>query len=60
MPSAAPQGDSGAVREAARLLVNAERPVIVADRAVNTQNGINLLVQLAELLQAPMVASAGG
>jgi acetolactate synthase-1/2/3 large subunit len=45
----------GAVREAARLLVNAEHPVIVADRAVNTQKGMNLLVQLAELLQAPVV-----
>ena len=51
----APQGELGAVREAARLLVNAEHPVIVADRAVNTQNGITLLVQLAELLQAPVV-----
>src|SRR4029077_9237400 len=55
VPMAAPQGETGAIREAARLLVNAERPVIVADRAVNTQNGIDLLVQLAELLQAPMV-----
>ena len=59
VPMAAPQGESGAVREAARLLVNAERPVIVTDRAVNTQNGINLLVQLAELLQAPMVRQRG-
>ena len=36
-------------------MVNAEHPVIVADRAVNTQSGINLLVRLAELLQAPVV-----
>ena len=42
VPMAAPQGEVGAIREAARLLVNAERPVIVADRAVNTQNGIDL------------------
>ncbi len=55
VPMAAPQGELGAVREAARLLADAEHPVIVADRAVNTQNGINLLVQLAELLQAPVV-----
>ncbi len=59
VPMAAPQGESGAIREAARLLVSAERPVIVADRAVNTQSGINLLVQLAELLQAPMVRQRG-
>jgi acetolactate synthase-1/2/3 large subunit len=50
-----PQGETGAVREAARLLANAERPVIVADRAVNTQSGMRLLVELAELLQAPVV-----
>jgi thiamine pyrophosphate-dependent acetolactate synthase large subunit-like protein len=55
VPTAPPQGELGAVREAARLLVNAEHPVIVADRAVNTQSGMNLLVQLAELLQAPVV-----
>ncbi len=59
VPAAAPAGELGAVREAARLLVNAERPVIVAHRAVNSQRGIALLVQLAELLQAPMVRQNG-
>ena len=54
-PSAPPQGDLGAVREAARLLANAERPVIVVDRAARTPDGVRLLVQLAELLQAPVV-----
>jgi acetolactate synthase-1/2/3 large subunit len=54
-----PQGEWGAVREAARLLVNAERPVIVADRALDTTRGIGLLVQLAELLQAPVVRQRG-
>ena len=34
-----PQGDSGAVAEAARLLVNAQNPVIVADRAARTPAG---------------------
>jgi acetolactate synthase I/II/III large subunit len=53
--SAPPQGDSGAVKEAARLLVAAERPVIVVDRAARTQDGVRLLVELAELLQAPVV-----
>jgi len=59
VPMAAPAGELGAVREAAKLLVNAERPVIVADRAVNSQRGIALLVQLAELLQAPVVRQNG-
>ena len=40
VPTSPPQGDTGAVREAARLLANAERPVIVADRAARTPNGI--------------------
>jgi thiamine pyrophosphate-dependent acetolactate synthase large subunit-like protein len=53
--TAPPQGDSGAVNETARLLVSAERPLIIAERAVRTQQGVDLLVQLAELLQAPVV-----
>ena len=51
MPSP-PAGESGAVREAARLLVAAENPRINAGRAARTPNGIALLVELAELLQA--------
>lgn len=54
-PTAPPQGDTNAVREAARLLANAENPVIVADRLARTPAGMGLLVQLAELLNAPVV-----
>ena len=57
--SSPPQGETGAVREAARLLANAERPVIVADRCARTANGMKLLVELAELLQAPVVDQGG-
>jgi acetolactate synthase-1/2/3 large subunit len=49
-----PAGDSGAVAEAARMLVEAENPVIIADRVVRTPEGIKLLVELAETLQAPV------
>ncbi|HTA71825.1 MAG TPA: thiamine pyrophosphate-dependent enzyme [Bryobacteraceae bacterium] len=49
-----PQGDSGAIAEAAKQLVNAENPVIVAGRLARTPNGIKLLVELAETLQAPV------
>jgi acetolactate synthase I/II/III large subunit len=59
VPTAPPQADSGAVREAARLLANAERPVIVADRAARTPAGTRLLVELAETLQAPVVDQGG-
>ena len=47
-----PAGDAGAVVEAAKLLVGAENPVIVAGRVARTPNGIKLLVELAETLQA--------
>src|SRR6478736_8369353 len=53
------QGDTGAVKEAARLLVKAQNPVIVVDRAARTENGVRLLVQLAEALQAHVVDMGG-
>jgi acetolactate synthase I/II/III large subunit len=53
--SSPPQGESGAVKEAARLLANAERPVIVVDRMARTPAGVQHLVTLAELLQAPVI-----
>jgi len=57
--AAPPQGDSGAVAEAARLLVSAENPVIIADRAARTPAGMKLLVELAETLQAPVIDQGG-
>ena len=58
-PTAPPQGDSGAVKEAAKLLAGAERPIIVVDRAARTPNGMKVLVQLAEALQARVVDQNG-
>jgi thiamine pyrophosphate-dependent acetolactate synthase large subunit-like protein len=49
-----PAGETGAVKEVARLLVAAEDPQINAGRAARTPNGIQLLVELAETLQAPV------
>ncbi len=49
-----PAGDSGAVAEVARLLVGAENPLIVTGRSARTPNGLALLVELAELLEAPV------
>jgi acetolactate synthase-1/2/3 large subunit len=57
--AAPPQGDSGAVSEAARLLVAAENPVLIADRAARTPAGMALLVQLAETLQAAVIDQFG-
>jgi acetolactate synthase-1/2/3 large subunit len=50
-----PQGDSGAVAEAARLLTAAENPVILVDRTARTPAGVTRLIELAETLQAPVV-----
>src|SRR6267142_4537963 len=50
-----PMGDSGSVAEAARLLVAAENPVIVADRAARTPAGMARLIELAETLQASVI-----
>ena len=57
--SSPPQGDSGAVAEAARLLVAAENPVLVAGRLARTAAGTELLRELAETLQAPVIDQVG-
>ena len=56
---APPQGDSAAVAEAARLLVAAENPVIVAGRLARTPAGMQHLLELAEALQAAVVDQRG-
>jgi thiamine pyrophosphate-dependent acetolactate synthase large subunit-like protein len=57
--SAPPHADLNALREAAKLLVAAERPVIIADKMARTEEGVKSLVQLAELLQVPVVDQHG-
>jgi len=59
VPTAPPQGDLNAVREAAHLLAAAERPLIIADKYARTPEGVKLLVQLAETLQAPVIDQKG-
>jgi acetolactate synthase-1/2/3 large subunit len=54
-----PQGDSGSVTETANLLVKADNPVIIADRLVRTQQGMDRLVELAETLQCPVIDAGG-
>jgi acetolactate synthase-1/2/3 large subunit len=50
-----PAGEIAAVREAAKMLIAAENPVIYTNRYARTENGPALLVELAELLQCPVV-----
>jgi acetolactate synthase-1/2/3 large subunit len=54
-----PQGDLNAVDETARLLIAADSPLLVADRLARTPAGMARLVELAELLQAPVVDQGG-
>ncbi|MBV8912126.1 MAG: hypothetical protein JOZ05_03670 [Acetobacteraceae bacterium] len=54
-----PAADPAALAEAARMLVEAQNPVIVVDRYSRTQQGMELLVQLAEALQAPVLNKFG-
>jgi len=53
------QGDSGSIAEAARMLLGAKNPLIIADRAARSQDGVNRLVALAESLQSPVVDLGG-
>lgn len=50
-----PAGDPSAVAAAAEMLAKAKFPVIVVDRLVRSQHGLEMLVELAELLGAPVI-----
>ena len=55
----APVGDTGAIADAAKMLVSAENPVIVCDRLARTPAGMARLVELAETLQCAVIDNAG-
>jgi benzoylformate decarboxylase len=48
-------GDAAAVDEAARLLVRAERPLLVTGDAVSAGNALAEMVELAELIGCPVM-----
>ena len=50
-----PQGESAAVNELARLLVNASNPVLVVDRLARTPAAMSSLIELAEALQTAVI-----
>src|SRR5579863_10099025 len=52
---APPAGDRDTVNDVAKMLVAAENPVIVTSRSARTPAGLKSLVELAELLQAPVI-----
>ena len=49
-----PAGDAAAVAEVAKLLVAAENPIIFAGRTARTAEGMKLMAELADTLQAPV------
>jgi thiamine pyrophosphate-dependent acetolactate synthase large subunit-like protein len=50
-----PAADVAALREAAKMLIAAESPIIYTNRYARTENGPALLLALAELIGAPVV-----
>jgi acetolactate synthase-1/2/3 large subunit len=52
-----PRADDGALQQLAHLLAAAERPVIYADRYARTDRAMPLLIELAELMQVPVLDS---
>ncbi|HEX4408482.1 MAG TPA: thiamine pyrophosphate-dependent enzyme [Xanthobacteraceae bacterium] len=54
-----PQGDSAAIAQAAEMLVEAQNPIIIADRVARTPQGMANLVALAETLQCGVIDNAG-
>jgi thiamine pyrophosphate-dependent acetolactate synthase large subunit-like protein len=53
--NAPPQGEAGAVMEAAKLLVAAQNPVLIAGQAIRSEEGMQRLIELAETLQIPVI-----
>ena len=56
---APPQGDSGSVAAAARLLVAADNPVVIAGRVARSAAGMQQFIEFAESLQAPVIDEGG-
>ena len=54
-----PGGDSAAIAEAARMLLAAQNPVLLADRLGRTPAGVKNLIDLAETLQVPVISRPG-
>jgi acetolactate synthase-1/2/3 large subunit len=55
----APAADTGSINEIARLLVNAENPVIMAGRVVHSQEGMDNFKAFVEALQVPVMDQGG-
>lgn len=54
-----PQGDSGSVAEAAKLLVAADNPVVIAGHVARSQASMQQFIEFAEALQVPVIDQGG-
>jgi thiamine pyrophosphate-dependent acetolactate synthase large subunit-like protein len=54
-PPAPLQADPGTIKEAAQLLAQAQRPLIIADYMGRNPESVNRLVELADLLSIPVI-----
>jgi thiamine pyrophosphate-dependent acetolactate synthase large subunit-like protein len=54
-PVRPPIADPAALADVAKLLVNAQNPVLVVDRVAHSQAGMDNIVALAETLQIPVI-----
>jgi len=59
VPVHPPVGSPSDVERTAKMLLEAERPVIITDRSARSNEGVQLLVELAELLNCPVVSLDG-
>jgi len=50
-----PEADAKTIAAVAKAIANAAHPVIVVDRTARSQEGVELLVKLAESLNAPVI-----
>src|SRR5262249_9681575 len=57
---APPQGDTNAVKEAARTLISAQTPLITIGNVTRTPKDTVLMIELSELLQAPVFVGTYG
>jgi acetolactate synthase-1/2/3 large subunit len=55
-----PAGDAAAVAEVAKLLVAAENPLVLAGDVARDEQGMRLLIELAETLQVPVQGGGRG
>lgn len=60
LPGPPPAADLSAVETAVQLLIQAERPVIIAGNGVRIGNAYDGLVTVADTLAAPVATTAGG